>query len=82
MADFAQHPAEAVRLYELALKQSQSYAGEPTHTKMISLAERLTQLGRREEAEAYLRNGRAEAVRREDRYWIKEADRLLENLQR
>ena len=77
VADYTDDTAEAVRLYELALAQAQTIPDEPTHTKMISLAERLIELGRKEQAEAYLRDGRAEAARRNDTFWVEDADRLL-----
>lgn len=77
VADYTQDAIEAVRLSELALEQARSFPDEPRHTKMISLAERLIELGRTEQAEAYLRDGRAEAVRRADTFWIEDADRLL-----
>ena len=80
VADYTDDAAESVRLYELALQQSREFPDEPTHTKMISLAEQLIELGRREQAEAYLRDGRAEAVRRGDTFWIEDADRLLHEL--
>ena len=80
MADYTDDGAEAVRLYQLALEQARTLSDEPTHTKMISLAQQLVELGHREEAEAYLRDGRAEAVRREDTFWIEDADRLLQEL--
>ena len=79
-ADYTEDAAEAVRLYELALEQALAFPGEPTHTKLISLAERLVELDRREQAEACLRAGRAEAVRGEDTFWIEEAGRLLREL--
>ena len=75
-ADHTPEAVEAVRLYELALRQAQTFPDEPTHTKKISLAERLIELGLREQAEACLRDGRAEAVRCGDNFWIEEADRL------
>jgi hypothetical protein len=80
MADYTEDAVEAVRLYELALDQAHSFSDEPTHTKMISLAERLIELGGTEQAEAYLRDGRTEAVDRRDTFWIQEADRLLREL--
>lgn len=80
LADCTDATAEAVRLYELALQQAREFPGESTHTKMISLAEQLIVLNRTEQAEAYLRDGRAEAVRRGDKSWIDEADRLLREL--
>lgn len=80
MADYTENSAEATRLYLLALTQARSFPDELTHTKMISLAERLVEQNRREEAEGFLRDGRAEAVRRNDVFWIQEADRLLAQL--
>jgi hypothetical protein len=77
MADYAADAAEAVRFYELSLEQAQAFPDEPTHTKMICLAEQFIELGRTDQAEAYLRDGRAEAVRRGHTFWIEEADRLL-----
>ena len=68
--------------YELALEQARRFPGEPLHTKMISLAERLVELGQFERAEAYLRDGRAEAVRCEESYWVENADKLLQECKR
>ena len=78
VADFTSDPVAAVRFYDLSLKQARAYPGEPLHTKMIALAERLLELGRTEQAGAYLRDGRAEAVRCGDNGWVKEADELLQ----
>jgi hypothetical protein len=80
MADNTDAPSEAARLYELALEQARAFPDEPTHTKMISLAQHLIGLGQTERAEAYLRDGRSEAVRRGDTFWIQDADRLLHDL--
>jgi hypothetical protein len=80
LADYTDDVATSARYYELALEQARAYSDEPTHTKMISLAERLIELGQLERAEAYLRDGRAEAVRRADTFWIEDADRLLHEL--
>ena len=68
MADYTDDATEAVRLYELSLEQARTFPDEPTHTKMISLAQQFMELGRTEQAEAYLRDGRAEAVRRADTF--------------
>ena len=68
LADYTYAPDAAIRYYELALQQTRTLPDEPTHTKMISLAQRLVEVGRREEAEAFLRDGRAEAVRRSDAF--------------
>ena len=80
MADYTDDKVEAVRLYELALEQSCAFPDEPVHTKMISLAGQLIELGRTEQAGAYLRDGRAEAARSGDAYWIEEADRLVQEV--
>jgi hypothetical protein len=80
LADYTDDVATSARYYELALEQARAYSDEPTHTKMISLAERLIELGQLERAEAYLHDGRAEAVRRADAFWIEDADRLLHEL--
>ena len=80
IADFTADPATAISYYQLALKQARTIPGEPTHTKMISLAQRLVEVGRKEEAEAYARDGRAEALRRGDAFWKEEAATLLRDL--
>lgn len=80
LADYTDDLATSVRFYALALEQARAYPDEPTHTKMISLAGRLIELGQLERAEAYVRDGRAEAVRCEDTHFIEEADRLLREL--
>jgi len=77
LADYTDSAAEAVRLYELALRQARECPGEPTHTKMISLATRLVELGRIEQAEAYLRDGRAAADRAGDTDSVREVDDLI-----
>jgi hypothetical protein len=51
---------------------------EPTHTILIGIGEQLIAIGRREQAEAFIRDGRAEALRRGDTDWIENADRLLQ----
>ena len=77
MADYTDDAAEAVLLYEKALEQARAFPDEPTHTKMISLAQKVIELGCKEKAEAYLRDGRAGAVRCGDAFWIEEANGLL-----
>ena len=81
LADYTDDVATSARYYELALEQARAYSDEPTHTKMISLAERLIELGQFERAEACLREGRAEAVRCADVFWIQDADRLLHEVE-
>jgi hypothetical protein len=80
LADYTDDLVTSARYYEFALEQARPYSDEPTHTKMISLAENLIELGLLERAEAYLRDGRAEAVRCADTFWIEDADRLLHEL--
>ena len=78
LADYTQDHAQSVRYYKQALTMSRQMASdEPTHTILIGIGARLIELGRREQAEAFIRDGRAEAVRREDSFFIEEADRLL-----
>lgn len=80
LADYTDDPTEALRYYEQALAMSRLMTSdEPTQTILIGIGAQLLQMGRREQAEAYLRDGRAEAVRREDSSWIDEADRLLQD---
>ena len=80
VADFTKDTARSVQLYRLALEQSKGFPDEPTHTKMISLATQLILLGNCEQAEAFLRDGREEAVGRGDAFWIHEAERWLGRL--
>ncbi len=82
MADFTSDATEAVRLYKLSIEQAGVFLDEPTHTKMISLARELIELGQAEQAEAHLQDARAEAVRRKDADGVKEADELLKELGR
>lgn len=77
LADFTEDATKSATYFRLALEQSKGVPDEPLHTKMISLAERLIELGLCEHAEAYLRDGRAEAVRLADADSVKDADRLL-----
>jgi hypothetical protein len=80
LADQTDDPADAIRLYQLSLTQSLQFPDEHTHTKHISLADHLITLGHPEQAEAHLLTGRAEALRLQDDFWIKEADRLIHSL--
>ena len=80
MADFTNDPIEAVRLYHLSIVEASEFPDELTYTKKISLARALVELGRPSEAEAYLRDGRTEAVRFGDTFWISDADELLRRM--
>jgi hypothetical protein len=78
LADYSNDPTQAVHYYEQALAMSlRMSSDEPTHTILIGIGEQLIELGRREQAEAFIRDGRAEALRRGDTDWIENADRLL-----
>lgn len=79
LADYTADPAQAIRYYEQALAMSRHMTtDEPTHTILIGIGEQLIELGRREQAEAFIRDGRAEALRRGDSDWVENADRLLQ----
>jgi len=66
----------ALPLYQLALEQARSL-DDATHTILIAMAEALFEAGQREQAEACLRDGRAEAIRRADQEFVERADRVL-----
>ena len=80
VAAFTDTPAEAMKFYRLALAQIQLFPDEPKHTMMIGLAEQLILLGQREQAEAFLRDGGAEAARIGDSFFVQEAERMLQGL--
>lgn len=78
LADYTDDASQALRYYEQALAMSRQMASdEPTHTILIGIGTRLIELGQREQAEAFIRDGRAEAVRRSDLDAVNEADQLL-----
>jgi hypothetical protein len=79
LADYTDDAAQAIRYYEQALAMSRQMAtDEPTQTILIGIGEQLIEMGRREQAEAFIRDGRTEAVRRGDADSIEDADRLLQ----
>lgn len=77
VADFtAVHDAAAsLPFYRLALDQARSL-DDDTHTILISMAGACFELGQTEQAEACLRDGRAEALQREDHESVETADAL------
>ncbi len=80
LADYTDDSTQALHFYQEALAMSRKMSSdEPTQTILIGIGEPLLETGRREDAEAFLRDGRAEAVRRADSYGIEEADRLLQD---
>jgi hypothetical protein len=78
VADFtaAWDAAAALPYYRLALDQARMMDAE-THTILIWMGQCLFKLGQREQAEAFLRDGRAEALRRGEDEDVREADRVL-----
>lgn len=81
LADSTTDARMAVRYYQQALRESADFPAEPRYTKMISLAQRLIDLRQVEQAEAFLRDGRSEAARKNDDYWVREADRITRELE-
>ena len=79
LADYTEDTKEALKYYEQALDLSRA-AGEPMHTIMVDMAVRLHELGRNEQAEAFVRDGRLEALQRRDQDTVKDADELLKAL--
>ncbi|MES2440658.1 MAG: hypothetical protein V4584_16450 [Verrucomicrobiota bacterium] len=80
LADFTEDPPEAVRLYQLSIRQSKAFPNQPLHTKRIALGTRLLETGNREQAEAFLLDGLAEARILNDADAIAEAEDALEDL--
>ena len=81
VADYTDDSTEAMHYYKLALEQSHALGdSEPTQTIRIGIASKLLELGQREQAEAHLRDGRAEAIRRGDEFAVEEADLLLKEI--
>lgn len=78
MADFtAVHDAAAaLPYYRLALEQARALNLD-SHSILISMAEALFESGQLEQAEACLRDGRAEALKAGDADCVEEADRVL-----
>ena len=76
LGDFTGDDAKALVYYRRALDEARRLSDQ-THSILICMAERLHELGQMEQAEACLRDGRAEAVRRGDERCVKDADRIL-----
>ena len=75
VADFTSDDREAVTYYRRALAEAHEL-DEPTHSILICMARRLHDIGDREQAEACLRDGRAEAIKLQASDFIAEADGL------
>ena len=78
VADFtaARDAAGAIPYYRLALEQARELDCD-AQTILIAMGRALFESGQREQAEAALRDGRAEALRRGDDEYVREADRVL-----
>jgi hypothetical protein len=78
MADFtaARDHSAAISYYRLALEQAREL-DDDTYTILIAMAETLFKLAQQEQAEACLRDGRAEALRCGDDYFVQDAKRIL-----
>lgn len=76
IGDFTHDAAAALIYYRRALNEAR-LLHEQTHSILIWMAERLFELRQPEQAEACLREGRAEAVRRGDDHCVEVADRIL-----
>ena len=78
LADFtaSRDAATSLPFYQLALEQAR-LLDDDTYTVLIAMAEALFEAGQTEQAEACLRDGRAEALRRGDQEYVQEADRVL-----
>ena len=79
VADFtASRDAEAaLPYYRLALEQARELRCD-SYTILIAMAKALFEAGQKEQAEASLRDGRAEALQRGDDEYVREADRVLQ----
>ncbi|MBL8524002.1 MAG: hypothetical protein JNN20_09955 [Betaproteobacteria bacterium] len=76
LADFVPDDTEAIRLYRLALVQSASFGGEPTHTKRFGLADRLFAANFAIEAREQLAMARKEATEAGDDEAVREIDEM------
>jgi len=80
MAGFAEDTPTRIKFYRLAIEQGKALQ-QPTYTALLDLAHELHEVGRTEEAEACLRDGRAQAQALGDSFWIENADRYLAEMQ-
>lgn len=80
LADYTRDLKEAIALYRVALEQCVAFDEEPTHTKHISLAERLVEAGEVEGAREHLALGREAARRAGDKEAIDHAALVARSL--
>ncbi len=78
VSDFTESPSEAISLYKSALALCPSFPGEPVHTKQISLAARLIEIGEEVEAKGLLVEAVQAAKELDDQDSVAEAKQLLE----
>jgi hypothetical protein len=81
VADFTatRNAAAALPYYQLALEQARELDCD-SYTILIAFAEALFEAGQKEQAEACLRDGRAEALQQEDYKYVQDADRVLREM--
>jgi len=77
LADFTTDDQQAIKLYELAIRQSVAFEGEPVHTKRIALALRYMDTGEPNVARDLLIQARDEANNFGDTDSVKDVDELL-----
>ena len=75
VGDFSDDAAIALEYYERAFSEAR-LMDEPTHSILICMARRLFELGQMEKGRICLEEGRAEAVRCADDYYVHEADEI------
>jgi hypothetical protein len=79
LADYTDDPLQAIHYYKQALGMSRHMTSdELTHTILIGIGTRLIEMGQCEQAEAFIRDARTEALRRGDTDSVKDANKLLE----
>ena len=81
LADFTRDVSQSLEFYRQALVLAKA-SGEPIHTILVAMGEHLRDLGRVEQAEAHLEEGKTEAARLNDTVTLVNAERLLKELRR
>ena len=75
VADFTSDNVAALVYYRRALDEARRLPDQ-THSILLCMAQQLFELGQTEQAEACLADGRAEAIQRDDKDCIEQADRI------
>ena len=79
VGDFTHDAAAALVYYRRALDEARRLP-DRTHSILLCMAERLHELGKTEQAEACLAEGRSDAVRLCDKDCIEQANRILKEM--